>query len=878
LVCQGIDEEGFSVMQRSLFFTLLLVLAGATGPRAAAAQDILCDSSFEDCRTRLIQLIDNETGGIDVAFWFMEDARYTAALIRRHNAGVPVRVLMDPRANDSYTHNAARLKELQDAGIPMRKRTASGILHWKMMLFHGQNTVQFSAANYSAFAFTPVTPYVNYTDEAIYFTSRDSIVNTFRTRYDTLWTDTVRYADHANITGPLVPYYDVYPKDPELNFPPSESFRNRSVSRYNAEPTGIDITMYRITDQNHTNAIINAVNRGVPVRLYTEPKQYRDPNRLWHSWNVDRMYMAGVTIRHRAHEGLNHQKSVILHGQGMVIFGSSNWTGPSTDSQEEHNIFTARPEFYDWFTAQFERKWNNTTGHLETEPFVPLPPDRPVNVAPAHLAANQPTQSVTLRWNGGPWAHIYDVYFGTTPNPSLFAEHLELGPSQWTTDHKQLVVSGLQPGTTYYWRVVGRTMALLTNAGPVHSFTTEGTAPPPEPVAALGPGDILIHAARASVEGNWTTVSDGTAAGGRRLVNADLGQPRVSTALASPADHSEFTFTAEAGVPYRLWIRAQAQNNHWANDSVHVQFSGSVTASGAPTWRIGTTSSTIYSLEPCSGCGVSGWGWEDNGWGHDVLGPLVYFAQTGPQTIRFQPREDGISIDQVLLSPEAFLSAAPGTLTNDATIYPESDGSGTPPPPPPPPPAPQGEVVLWASKATIVGADWRVLSDPSAAGGMALQNPDAGRAKVNTASAAPASYVELTFDAEAGIPYRLWIRSRAQNNHWANDSVHVQFSGSVDALGNPMYRIGTTASGEYNLEECSGCGIAGWGWEDNGWGKNVLGPQIFFAASGPQTIRIQTREDGIFIDQILLSPSTYLESSPGTLKQDATILPATGGD
>ena len=29
----------------------------------------------------------------------------------------------------------------------------------------------------------------------------------------------------------------------------------------------------------------------------------------------------------------------------------------------------------------------------------------------------------------------------------------------------------------------------------------------------------------------------------------------------------------------------------------------------------------------------------------------MYFATTGPQTIRIQRREDGISIDQIVLSP-----------------------------------------------------------------------------------------------------------------------------------------------------------------------------------------------------------------------------------
>ena len=35
------------------------------------AQERLCDTAFEDCRTPLWGLIDNETQGIDVAFWFM---------------------------------------------------------------------------------------------------------------------------------------------------------------------------------------------------------------------------------------------------------------------------------------------------------------------------------------------------------------------------------------------------------------------------------------------------------------------------------------------------------------------------------------------------------------------------------------------------------------------------------------------------------------------------------------------------------------------------------------------------------------------------------------------------------------------------------------
>ncbi|MGH9370817.1 MAG: DUF4038 domain-containing protein, partial [Vicinamibacterales bacterium] len=174
-----------------------------------------------------------------------------------------------------------------------------------------------------------------------------------------------------------------------------------------------------------------------------------------------------------------------------------------------------------------------------------------------------------------------------------------------------------------------------------------------------------------------------------------------------------------------------------------------------------------------------------------------------------------------------------------------------------------------------VTGNWVVVPDATAAGGARLRNPNAGLAKASP-SATPADYFEMTFDAEAGTPYRLWIRARADGNAYWNDSVSVQFSGSVSPTGQPVYRIGTTSAITYVLEDCSGCGVSNWGWQDNGYGAGVLGPAIRFVATGPQTIRIQRREDGISIDQVVLSASRFSSASPGLTRNDSTILPETG--
>ena len=444
--------------------------------------------------------------------------------------------------------------------------------------------------------------------------------------------------------------------------------------------------MYRITDAAHTNAILNARARGIPVRLITEPKQYRDVSRMWHSWNVDRLHMGGVKIMHRHHLGLNHQKSVILYDQDgttegdqrMVIFGSSNWTSPSAAGQVEHNIFTKRSEVADWFVEQFERKWNNGTGVVENVDFVPLPPDAPKTPTPANLAT-EVSPTTTLRWNGGPWAHLYDVqiatdqYFTNMVFSSSHATDLNLREKSDKNETSLFPKSGgyalpaglLKEGTTYYWRVVGYTMALAGKTSPTWSFTTSGTAAAP---ATVGSAEIVLYAADALLPQGWSVVQDSTAAGGKRLYNKNAGAAKITAPSATPAAYFDLTFNAEAGKGYRLWIRGKAESNSWANDSVFVQFSGSVTSGNVPIWRINSTSATEMNLEDCGGCGVSGWGWQDNGYGNNVLGPLVYFETSGPQTMRVQVREDGLSIDQIVLSDVTFISNAPGLKKLDTTI------------------------------------------------------------------------------------------------------------------------------------------------------------------------------------------------------------------
>jgi len=245
------------------------------------------------------------------------------------------------------------------------------------------------------------------------------------------------------------------------------------------------------------------------------------------------------------------------------------------------------------------------------------------------------------------------------------------GWQAWTTVAKTGV--SLSAGQQV-WRVV-----MLTNAttGAVGNFNwyrvvSGGTSTPPPPPPAAAP-EIVLYAGdipAGNLRGNWSHVTDGTAAGGQKINSANLAFAATASALAAPANYFEATFNAEAGVRYRLWLRMNAAANNKVNDSVWVQFSGSVGPEGSPRYRIGTTGGLNVNLATSAAGQLSGWGWQNKAYWEADTGE-IWFATSGPQTIRVQAREDGVAIDQIILSPQRYVDSAPGPVMNDSTIVPK---------------------------------------------------------------------------------------------------------------------------------------------------------------------------------------------------------------
>jgi regulation of enolase protein 1 (concanavalin A-like superfamily) len=185
--------------------------------------------------------------------------------------------------------------------------------------------------------------------------------------------------------------------------------------------------------------------------------------------------------------------------------------------------------------------------------------------------------------------------------------------------------------------------------------------------------DIVIYASdvpASALHGAWSFAADPTAAAETKLVTPDNGVSNTSEPLAAPDHYFDVTFNAVPDTSYTIWLRLQSPDKSKWNDSVWVQFSDAK-ADGTDVYPISSTSALLVNLATdSSATSLNGWGWVNGAYWLSQA-TRVTFGDNATHTLRIQVREDGVQLDQIVLSPATFASSAPGPVTDDHTIVPK---------------------------------------------------------------------------------------------------------------------------------------------------------------------------------------------------------------
>ena len=141
---------------------------------------------------------------------------------------------------------------------------------------------------------------------------------------------------------------EVYFNDPYKN-PKDRTIQNMILDDLKGAKKTIDLATYNYTDTKTAQALIDAVHRGVKVRLVVDEDNYN--KRV-----VDDLRDGGVKVISAQSSGLMHAKYIIIDGK-IVISGSANMTLSSFSSDNNFMVRLESEEAAKVFTDEFEEMY-----------------------------------------------------------------------------------------------------------------------------------------------------------------------------------------------------------------------------------------------------------------------------------------------------------------------------------------------------------------------------------------------------------------------------------------------------------------------------------------------------------------------------------------
>ncbi|MCL2879144.1 MAG: phospholipase D-like domain-containing protein [Treponema sp.] len=148
-------------------------------------------------------------------------------------------------------------------------------------------------------------------------------------------------------------------QDIKIYFSPADNCDVQIVNLINNAKSELNIAVYSFNRPNIADAVIQAYERGVAVRVVFDESQLTGPN-------SKQTYLqdAGVPVRKdkpgSAAYSQMHNKFAIIDKR-IVITGSYNWTTNATTNNDENMLVITSPDTAAAYNTEFEKIWAHAT-------------------------------------------------------------------------------------------------------------------------------------------------------------------------------------------------------------------------------------------------------------------------------------------------------------------------------------------------------------------------------------------------------------------------------------------------------------------------------------------------------------------------------------
>jgi len=124
------------------------------------------------------------------------------------------------------------------------------------------------------------------------------------------------------------------------------------IEQLNKAQENIDVAMYYFTDRDLANAVIDAYNRGVKVRVYLDKDQRQAKYSKSHC-----LAKHNIPIRYSNNPYLIHNKFCIIDNE-VVITGSYNWIASAAKRNNENLLIIKDAYVASRYEEEFNRLWS----------------------------------------------------------------------------------------------------------------------------------------------------------------------------------------------------------------------------------------------------------------------------------------------------------------------------------------------------------------------------------------------------------------------------------------------------------------------------------------------------------------------------------------
>jgi len=302
-----------------------------------------CDNYF--CK-ELISQINNTHSTIDLALYGIEKFYpINTALINAQNRGVKIRMIYDlDYKNENYYNGTLELANLiKTSKSDVNQNSKSNhTMHNKFIIFDNK-TVMSGSANISK------TDLSNYNLNNIIFINSEKIAQIYKEEFEQMYNG--KFHNYKSIIQEKT---NLKIKDTEISIyfsPMDKQLTTQIIPLINKSKSTILMPVFLLTEKNLTQALINAHNRGVKIKVIIDAGNASSK----HSKH-ELLRQAGIPVKTENFGGKLHSKTLIIDNK-YTILGSMNFSYSGENKNDENTLIIDNPAIATFYSNYFNYLW-----------------------------------------------------------------------------------------------------------------------------------------------------------------------------------------------------------------------------------------------------------------------------------------------------------------------------------------------------------------------------------------------------------------------------------------------------------------------------------------------------------------------------------------